>query len=204
MPEGKSEPPEADTHWSPASGPHSGPNLASRNLIEWAGGRRVTLAVVFTDIVGSTVLRRKLRDAGMSEVLHAHFANSDALIAQHGGFRVKTIGDGVMAVFRSAGAALDFAQGLQAEPGSPEIRLRAGIHVGEMDVELTDVAGIEVVVAARVVDGIAGARICVTDRAKIDIDGLGASHQTGWTAMIADLMNLEPHWTSRKPGFVGE
>jgi hypothetical protein len=34
--------------------------------------------------------------------------------------------------------------------------------------------------------------------------GCGASHQTGWTAMIADLMNLEPHWTSRKPGFVGE
>jgi Glycosyl hydrolase family 63 C-terminal domain len=34
--------------------------------------------------------------------------------------------------------------------------------------------------------------------------GCGASHQTGWTAMIADLMNLEPHWTSSKPGFVGE
>ena len=25
--------------------------------------------------------------------------------------------------------------------------------------------------------------------------GCGASHQTGWTALIADLMNLEPHWT---------
>jgi hypothetical protein len=34
--------------------------------------------------------------------------------------------------------------------------------------------------------------------------GCGASHQTGWTALIADLMNLEPHWTSGKPGFVGE
>ena len=34
--------------------------------------------------------------------------------------------------------------------------------------------------------------------------GCGASHQTGWTALIADLMNLEPHWSARKPGFVGE
>jgi hypothetical protein len=34
--------------------------------------------------------------------------------------------------------------------------------------------------------------------------GCGASHQTGWTALIADLMNLEPHWTSSKPGFVGD
>jgi hypothetical protein len=34
--------------------------------------------------------------------------------------------------------------------------------------------------------------------------GCGASHQTGWTALIADLMNLEPYWTGSKPGFVGE
>jgi hypothetical protein len=34
--------------------------------------------------------------------------------------------------------------------------------------------------------------------------GCGASHQTGWTALIADLMNLEPHWTASKPGFIGE
>ena len=32
--------------------------------------------------------------------------------------------------------------------------------------------------------------------------GCGASHQTGWTALIADLMNLEPHWTGRRSGFV--
>jgi hypothetical protein len=24
--------------------------------------------------------------------------------------------------------------------------------------------------------------------------GCGASHQTGWTALIADLLNLESHW----------
>jgi len=34
--------------------------------------------------------------------------------------------------------------------------------------------------------------------------GCGASHQTGWTALIADLMNLEPRWTASKPGFIGE
>ena len=33
--------------------------------------------------------------------------------------------------------------------------------------------------------------------------GCGASHQTGWTALIADLMNLEPHWTASTPGFIG-
>ena len=32
--------------------------------------------------------------------------------------------------------------------------------------------------------------------------GCGASHQTGWTALIADLLNLEPHWTANRPRFV--
>jgi hypothetical protein len=34
--------------------------------------------------------------------------------------------------------------------------------------------------------------------------GCGASHQTGWSALIADLMNLEPHWTACKLAFIGE
>lgn len=34
--------------------------------------------------------------------------------------------------------------------------------------------------------------------------GCGASHQTGWTALIADLLNLEPHWSASNPGFVGQ
>jgi hypothetical protein len=32
--------------------------------------------------------------------------------------------------------------------------------------------------------------------------GCGASHQTGWTALIADLLNLEPHWSANRPSFV--
>lgn len=163
--------PVAETAASPPL-PHS--NLP--NLIAWAGGPRATLAVVFTDVVGSTSLRGRLKDERMSEMLHAHFAQCDMLIAEHGGRRVKTIGDGVMALFRSAGAALDFARRLHANPGPQELRIRAGIHVGEIDVETDDVAGIEVHVAARTTDGIKGARICLTARAKSDVDRLGARH----------------------------
>jgi hypothetical protein len=37
---------------------------AEKSLLEWAGGNRVTLAIVFTDIVGSTALNVELGDAG--------------------------------------------------------------------------------------------------------------------------------------------
>jgi adenylate cyclase len=143
-------------------------------LIEWAGGTRGTFAIVFTDIVGSTALRGTLKDERMSELLHTHFGRSDELIAQHGGWRVKTIGDGVLALFRTAGSALDFARAIQENPGPKNLRMRAGIHVGEIHIEPSDVAGIEVHIAARVVDKIIGPEIWLTDRAKVDVDGLGA------------------------------
>ena len=78
----------------------------SETLREWARDDRVTLAIVFTDIVGSTALGRALGDEQMNGVRCAHFGQSRALLAQHAGREIKTIGDGVMAVFRSIGAAL--------------------------------------------------------------------------------------------------
>lgn len=107
------------------------------SLIEWAGGPRATLAIVFTDIVGSTALGVALGDAGMSEVRRAHFARSAALTAQHAGRELKTIGDSVMAVFRSVEAALGYAHALLLDPGHTELHargVRAGIHIGAVDV----------------------------------------------------------------------
>jgi len=51
----------------------------------WAGDERVTLAIVFTDVVGSTQLAEELKDAGMAEVRRAHFAQSRKMIQQFKG-----------------------------------------------------------------------------------------------------------------------
>ena len=83
--------------------------LKNKPLIEWAGGARVTLAIVFTDIVDSTALGIQLGDAAMSEVRRRHFAQSTALVAKYAGREIKTIGDSVMAVFRSAGAKIRYS-----------------------------------------------------------------------------------------------
>jgi class 3 adenylate cyclase len=137
----------------------SGLAPAEKSLLEWAGGNRVTLAIVFTDIVGSTALNVELGDAAMSEVRRQHFAQSTALLAKHAGHEVKTIGDSVMAVFRSVEAALGYTRALQADPGSSELQVRAGIHIGPVEVTVDDVFGAEVALASRVVAAIAGAEI---------------------------------------------
>jgi len=146
----------------------------SSRFVEWAGDERVTLAIVFTDVVDSTALGERMRDERMYEVRQAHFAQSRRLTAQHKGYEIRTIGDSVMTAFRSAAAALDYARALCADPGPRELRLRAGIHIGPLQIENGDVFGRTVNFAARVVSVIKSAEIWLSEQAKADIDVLGA------------------------------
>ena len=79
-----------------------------------------------------------------------------------------------MAAFKCAGAALDYARALQGNTGHPQVQIRAGIHIGPMRVEAGDVFGGTVNFAARVVGAVQDAEIWLSDRAKEDIDRLGA------------------------------
>ena len=147
----------------------------TRSFQKWAGGDRVTLAVVFTDVVASTALGEQIRDEAMNEVRRAHFARSRELITQFKGREIKTIGDSFMTAFRCVDAALDYARALHGTTGHPKVRIRAGIHIGPMHVEEGDVFGGTVNFAARVVGAIQGAEIWLSEQAKGDIDRLGAA-----------------------------
>lgn len=144
------------------------------SFLDWAGGDRVTLALVFTDVVGSTALGEEIRDEAMNEVRRAHFTQSRKLIETFRGREIKTIGDSFMAAFKSVDKALDYAMKLQRNTGHQQIQIRAGIHVGPMQVEEDDVFGGTVNFAARVIGNIKSAEIWLSDRAKDDIDRLGA------------------------------
>ena len=146
---------------------------------EWAGGERVTLAIVFTDIVGSTAMGEEIKDEAMNEVRRAHFAQSQKLIEKFKGREIKTIGDSFMVAFKCVDEALAYARALQGDTGHPSVQIRAGIHIGPMHVEESDVFGGTVNFAARVVGAIKNAEIWVSDRAKEDIDGLGAGKHKG-------------------------
>ncbi len=152
-----------------ARGETSTPDFA-----KWAGGERVTLAIVFTDVVGSTALGEELKDEPMNEVRRAHFAQSRKLIDQYKGREIKTIGDSFMAAFRNVVNALDYARDLKANSGHVKVQIRAGIHIGPMQVDENDLFGGAVNFAARVVGTIKGAEIWLSDQAKVDLDSSGA------------------------------
>ncbi len=142
----------------------------NRGFQVWAGAAKTTLAVVFTDIVGSTALGNEIGDEAMAEMREGHFRQGRGLIHKHRGYEIKTIGDAFMVAFHTAGQALDFALDLSADTGHERVKIRAGIHVGAVRIEEEDAFGAVVTYAARVVSWARGPEIWLSGRVKQDID----------------------------------
>lgn len=152
--------------------------IGTRRVKEWAGASIATLALVFTDIVGSTQMANELGDETYQQIRRKHFAQARRLIQMNDGCEIKTIGDAYMVAFRSVPAALSFALALYRDTGDPRIRIRAGIHVGPVYVEDQDAFGTMVNFASRVVAQAEGAEIWLSNEAKSHIDLVGLKHQT--------------------------
>jgi len=117
-------------------------------------GRTGTMTVLFSDIVGSTVLLARLGERDWDNVRRQHFSVLRTVLAEHEGTEVKNTGDGLMAVFGSAINAVDCAiamqqQALQVVVGGSPVGLRIGISTGEATQEHGDWFGTPVVEAAR-------------------------------------------------------
>ena len=94
-----------------------------------------TLTVLFTDLRHSTRLYREIGDATAFGRVMNHFDVLKKFIAERDGAIVKTIGDAVMAVFRSPGnallAMLDAQRALANPPdGVMPLQLKAGMNTG--------------------------------------------------------------------------
>jgi small GTP-binding protein len=158
--------------------------LRTDNFKTWAGGVDIaTVAVVFTDVLNSTGLNVESGDAPWRQIREAHFERAKDLIRQGRGYLVKTIGDSVMAAFHSAADALDFALALHRQTGHESINIRAGVHIGAVEVTEGDAFGQQVNMAARVEAKAKDGGIWVSTQVKEDIDSLRASKhsQLKWT-----------------------
>lgn len=116
-----------------------------------SSAQRVFATVMFTDIVGSTDLARSLGDQAWRSTIESHDRLAHRTVSQFGGRVVKSTGDGVLATFPIPSSAAAAARTLRAELGAVGIRVRAGLHAGEIEVhENADISGIAVNAAARV------------------------------------------------------
>lgn len=134
--------------------------------------RRVHLrpvVILFTDIVSSTSNTVRLGDRGAQEVVRAHNTIVHRGLEDHGGKRVKSTGDGVMAEFGSVSQALLAAATIQREldahsTDNPDaaLRVRMGVDAGEVLPEYDDLHGIVVNTAARICERAHGGEVLVS------------------------------------------
>jgi class 3 adenylate cyclase len=111
---------------------------------------RVLATVLFTDIVASTERAAELGDRGWRTLLDAHEEIAHDEVAAHGGVVADFTGDGLVATFDGPARAVRCALTLRDRVHALGIRIRAGLHTGEIERRAADVAGIGVHIAARV------------------------------------------------------
>jgi class 3 adenylate cyclase len=111
---------------------------------------RALVAIVFTDLVNSTEAAAAAGDAAWRSTLDRFEVLLESIVRRHGGALVKHIGDGSLATFPSGTQALEAAADLQSATHELGLEQRTGIHVGEVERRGTDIGGIAVHVAARV------------------------------------------------------
>ena len=95
------------------------------------------VAIVFTDLQGSTRMYEELGDATAYHLVRDHFAFLSERVQRHNGFIVKTVGDAVMAAFHDPADAVRAVLSIQDEVasfnrgrGDAGIVLKLGLHLG--------------------------------------------------------------------------
>jgi class 3 adenylate cyclase len=88
------------------------------------------VALLFTDLRGSTALYERVGDAAAFNLVREHFARLAAIVRDHNGAVVKTIGDAVMASFGDPADAVKAALAMQAAVDDRALVLKVGVHAG--------------------------------------------------------------------------
>lgn len=134
------------------------PELILDHIEEFVTGRRHGVeperrlaTVLFTDIVDSTPLAARYGDSHWRALLDQHDRVVREELALFGGRLIERTGDGTLATFDNPGRAIDCALALHDAIEALGIRLRAGLHFGEVEQrEDGRVGGLAVHIGARV------------------------------------------------------
>jgi class 3 adenylate cyclase len=166
--------------------------------IEWSGIRawagfptgihsRVLATLLFTDIVDSTATAARLGDARWRDVLSAHFEAVRGELERFGGREVNTTGDGLLATFEGTARALHCASAIRRVAHREGLQIRAGVHVGEVELVGADVRGVTVHEAARIMAAAGDDEVLVSDLTRALAGGSGLAFEDRGTHALKGL-----------------
>lgn len=109
------------------------------------------------------------------DILNSHNRIMKPLVSAYRGTVLKTIGDSVMGKFSAASDALDCALEMQIRlkrwnderPRSEQIKVRIGVHVGDVVVVKNDILGVATNLAKRLESVATAGHVCCTDATRL-------------------------------------
>ena len=142
------------------------------------------MAVLFTDIVGSSAYFKSQGDIAGRKILQRHQDMASPVIAEHCGVVVKLLGDSVMAYYLDAREALKSAIKLQQQfkrhnqqtNQKEQIRIRICIHFGKGIIEESDIFGDVVNMAAKILSMTPGDQVFISKEVYDRVRGLPGTH----------------------------
>jgi class 3 adenylate cyclase/pimeloyl-ACP methyl ester carboxylesterase len=136
-------------------------------------GDVVTASILFTDIVSSTEQSARMGHRKWTTLTDAHDAMVRATLARHRGHEIKTIGDGFLATFDATTRAVRAGTETVAAAQNMGLEVRAGVHIGEVEVRPDDVVGLAVSIAKRICDLAGPGQVFVSEVVRLHLAGSG-------------------------------
>ena len=137
----------------------------------------VLATMLFTDLVGSTERAAELGDRGWRELLQHHHALVRRELTRYRGEEKDTAGDGFFATFDGPARAIRCAHAIVDGVHELGLEVRAGVHTGECEVHENKVAGLAVVIGARVAALAGGGEVLVSQTVKDLVAGAGVDFE---------------------------
>jgi pimeloyl-ACP methyl ester carboxylesterase len=139
-----------------------------------ADPERMLATVLFVDVAGSTELLASIGDAAWARTRTDFLTGARRELARYGGREVDVAGDGLFATFGGPARAIRGAVAIRDAARAVGLRLRAGVHAGEVERDdAGGISGLAVHIGARVMAEAEPGEVLVSGTVKDLVVGSG-------------------------------
>lgn len=163
---------------------------------ESASNERVLLTILMTDIVGSTERAATLGDSRWRSLLDQHDEIVRRRVTAFDGQTINTTGDGFITAFTGPTRAIKCAEAIHTDVARLNIEIRAGVHTGECERRGSDLGGLAVHIAARILDNASPGQILVSGTVKDLTIGSGLKMLPAGTRSLKGVPGEWPLYTA--------
>jgi class 3 adenylate cyclase len=160
----------------------------------------VLATILFTDIVDSTARLSEIGDVAWRHLVLQHNQIMRTEIDRYRGREMGTTGDGFLALFDGAARAVRCAHAMTRVVGGLDLRIRAGLHTGEVAITGGQARGLAVHAAARVAALAGPDEVLVSSTTRDLLDGSGLTFVSRGEHELKGLAGARTIYALETPG----